>query len=336
VYLTMAEQAAAGYEGADQVLWLARTEADEANILVALDRALDSGDGETAGRMTWAMWLYWWLRGQPTTGRRRATQCLSIDLRPAVLARVQLTAATMSYAAGELDASAAHWEEAFHLGTQQDDPEIACAGRAGMGLAALGAGDLEAAEQCFRDALPLGVEAEESGIWLRSLVHVWLGTILLLRADPAGAVVEIEHGLELARTRGDRLSTYVALYNLSQAAIAAGDHSRARTYLREGIALSQQTQDLANLAYFLDALAVVESAENASARVAVLSGAAQILRETVGAKVYGYYLPDESLRTRAEQQARLALGEDAYDDAVDRGRALSPVDSVHFALHPAT
>lgn len=333
VYLALTEKSAVGYEGADQVHWLNLTQADVANILVAIDRSLDSGDGETAGRIIWAMWLYWWLRSQPSVGRRRALRCLTVDLPPPVLARVHLTAATMSYAGGDLPASAEHWEEAFRLGTQQDDPEIACAGRAGTGLAALGAGDLVRAQQYFTEALPLGLAAGVSGEWMRSLVHVWLGTILLLQGDPAGAVPEIERGLQLARKRGDRLSTYVALYNLSQAAITLGDHPLARTYLTEGIALSQQTQDLANLAYFLDALAVVEPAETAPGRIAVLLGAAQALRESAGAAV-GYYLPDESLRLRAEQQARATLGDDAYDDAVDTGRGLSPADIVSFALQP--
>lgn len=332
VYLALAEQAAVGYQGADQVRWLNLIQAEEANVLVAIDRSLDSGDGEIAGRITWAMWLYWWLRSQPSVGRRRAIRCLTVELPPPVLARVHLTAATMSYAGGDLPASAGHWEEAFRLGTEQDDAEIACAGRAGTGLAALGTGDLERAHRFFTEALPLGVSAGVSGEWLRSLIHVWLGTILLLQDNPAAAVVEIERGLSLARNRGDRLATYVALFNLSQAATALGDHPRARIYLTEGIALSQQTQDLANLAYFLDALAVVESAENAHDRVAVLLGAAHALRETVGATVYGYYLPDEALRVRAEQQARASLGEDAYDDAVDSGRGLDPIDIVRFAL----
>jgi predicted ATPase len=74
VFLTLAEEAAIGYEGSDQVVWLDRVQADEANILVAIDRALDSGDPETAGRITWAMWLYWWLRSQPSVGRTRATR----------------------------------------------------------------------------------------------------------------------------------------------------------------------------------------------------------------------------------------------------------------------
>jgi hypothetical protein len=131
--------------------------------------------------------------------------------------------------------------------------------------------------------------------------------------------------------RGDRLATYVALYNLAQAAIALDDHSLARGYLIEGIELSQQTLDLANLAYFLEALAVVESAENAPHRVAVLLGAAQTLRETIENKIYGYYLPDESLRARAAQEARKAMGEDAYDDAQDTGRALDVTETVLFA-----
>jgi hypothetical protein len=154
-------------------VWLDRVQADEANILVAIDRALDSGDPETAGRITWAMWLYWWLRSQPSVGRTRATRCLTTDLSPPVRARVHLAAATMCYAGGDLAASAEHWESAFHLGMQQNDPEIACAGKARTGLAALGGGDIEAAETFFREALPLGEQAGDSGVWLRSLVHVW-------------------------------------------------------------------------------------------------------------------------------------------------------------------
>lgn len=332
VFLAMAERAAVGYEKADQVTWLGRSEAEEANLHVAIDRSLDRGDGETAGRVTWAMWLYWWLRGQATVGRRRAEQCLAADLPPPLLSRVHLTAATMSYAAGDLDASARHWAEAFRLGTEENDPEVGCKACAGIGLAALGVGDLTTASKRFREALALGHDAGEAGIWLRSLAHVWLGTVLMLQSDNA-AVVEIQRGLELARGRGDRLSTYVALYNLSQAAIAAGDHVLARRYLEEGIGLSEQTQDMANLAYFLEALAVVESADEHPCRVAGLLGAAQLLRESVGANLYAYYQPDESLRAAAEQAARAVLGEDAYDDAADSGRAMEPFDIVRFALN---
>jgi hypothetical protein len=89
---------------------------------------------------------------------------------------------------------------------------------------------------------------------------------------------------------------------------------------------------MANLAYFLDALAVVESADDHSHRVAVLLGVAQSLRETVGVNVYAYYVPDESLRAAAEAAARTALGDDAFDDALDIGRGIDPREIGRLAL----
>lgn len=151
-------------------------------------------------------------------------------------------------------------------------------------------------------------------------------------ADAAAAVTEIERGLEIARARGDRLSTYVALYNLSQAAIALGDLDDARRHLDEGIALSEQTRDLANLAYFLETLAVVESADGRPGRVAALLGAAAGLREAVGAEVYGYYLPDESMRASAEQSARDTLGDNGFEEARETGRALDLTGITQLAL----
>ncbi len=330
VFVELAEQAAIGYEKADQVTWLARTEAEEANLLVAVDRCLDVGDAPTAARITWALWLYWWLRGRVTVGRRRAELCLAHDLSPHLAARVRLTAATMSYAAADLDACAEHWAEALRLGLLEADAEVICKAGAGVGLAALANDDISTAVTRFREALEYGVEAGEAGVWLRSLTHVWLGTVLLLQGDHADAVAEIDRGHALARGRGDRLSTYVALYNLSQAAIATGDPAGARRHLEEGIALSEQTQDMANLAYFLEALAVVDAADQH--RVGVLLGAAAALRATVGSSVYAYYRPDESLRDEAERRARAGLGTPAYDEAVEAGAAMDVPGMIRFAL----
>jgi tetratricopeptide (TPR) repeat protein len=335
VYLRFAEQAATGYEHADQVAWLARTEVDEANLLVAVERSLDAGDGATAGRITWYLWLYWWLRGQMTTGRRLAEACLAADLPPAEVGRVNLTAATMSYAAGDAEVAAGHWVEAARLGEEHGDAEVLAKGRAGTGLAALAGGDLEAAEDRFRASLAFCDDAGDAGPWMASLVHIWLGTVLLLRSEPAAAVASIERGLEIARGRGDRLSTYIGLYNLAQSCIALGDDAGARRHIEEGILLSEQTRDLANLAYLLETLAVVDSRAGRAERVATMLGAAAGLREVVGAEVYAYYLPDEALGEEAERSARLALGDDAYEDAVDTGRALDLPGIVDLALDGA-
>ncbi len=155
----------------------------------------------------------------------------------------------------------------------------------------------------------------------------------MLQGDHADAVAEIERGHALARERGDRLSTYVALYNLSQVAFAAGDQEQARRHLDEGIALSEQTQDMANLAYFLEGLAVVESADRREDRVGTLVGAAAALRATVGSSVYAYYRRHESLRAQAEDRARESLGPAAYDKAVEAGSTMDVPEMLRFALN---
>ena len=330
-YRGLALAGSSGIEQATQVLWLDRLQTDEPNLLVAVQRSLAGGYPDVGGQIVWNLWLFWWLRGQHTLGRAQAELCLGVPLSPPVLARVNLAAACMSYAGGDVPACTAYWIEALRLGEEQEDAEVICKAVSGTGLAALAAGDVAGAGERFRRALPLCAAAGEAGVWMSSLAHVWLGTVTLLQGDPAGAVAEVEQGLRIARSRGDRLSTYVALYNLSSAAIAGADHHRARRYLEEGIALSEQTSDLANLAYFLDALAVVESVTAAHRRVAVLVGAAQGFREVVGS-VYAYYVPDEALREAAEKAAREELGEDAYDDAVDVGRSLDLPGAVAFAL----
>ena len=141
--------------------------------------------------------------------------------------------------------------------------------------------------------------------------------------------------LERAHRRGDRLTAYVALFNLSQAAIAQGRLEVARDHLHEGIRLTQETGDLANLAYFLEALAVVEHEGGDPQRVGVLLGAGEAAREAVGGQVYGYYVPDEALRERCVAASREALGPDAYDDTVDAGRSLTPQEAIQYALTAA-
>jgi predicted ATPase len=331
-FLELAQQASAGYERAEQVHWLERTDADEANLLVAIDRSLDLGDADSAGRLTWCMWFYWWVRGQYAVGTRRAQRCLASDLSPAVRGRVHLAAATMTYAAGDVATGGGHWAEAARLGREERDPGLERTGYAGLGLVGLTRGDLEAAEADFGRALDLGAGLGEDGVWMTSLAHVWLGTVLLLRGDPPAAARQMRAGLRLARGRGDLLTAYVALFNLAQATVACGDTEAARRNLQEGVELAWQTHDVAALAYLLDGLAALEPAGTAPARVGVLLGAAEALRETVGAGAYAYLRPDEARRDTAREAARAALGADAFDDTVDVGRALSVQDAVRYAV----
>lgn len=161
VYRRLAREGASGIERADQVRWLDRIEAEEPNLLVAVERSLTDGDPDVGGRIVWKLWLYWWLRGQFSRGREQAERCLLEPLSPPVRARAILSAACMSYAGGDVAACTAYWHQALRLGEEQQDAEVICKSVPGTGLAALAAGDLVEAEARFRQALPLCTAAGE-------------------------------------------------------------------------------------------------------------------------------------------------------------------------------
>jgi hypothetical protein len=98
------------------------------------------------------------------------------------------------------------------------------------------------------------------------------------------------------------------------------------------VRLSRETGDLANLAYLLDALAVLGAAEGAHARVPLLLGAAQGIREAIGSYGYGYYRPPPGAMADAAEEARQHLGPDRYDDALDTGRSLTPERAAALAV----
>ena len=148
------------------------------------------------------------------------------------------------------------------------------------------------------------------------------------RREPGRAEQEIGEGLSSARSRGDTLSTYVALYNLAQLAISRGDLGLAARTLEEGVGLSEHTRDRANLAHFLDALSAVAALRGEAKRSALLIGAAEESLREVGAPVYNFYAPDPSLKERASAEARGALGHAAFEDLRDLGRAATFEEAV--------
>jgi predicted ATPase/DNA-binding XRE family transcriptional regulator len=332
-FLGLAEEVSPRYLDGGQVAALARADADHANLTAAVERSLAAGDVESAARVTWALWLYWWLRGHLAHGRRLSEDVLARGLPDGpVHARAALAAATMAFAMDDLPAARAWWERA--TAHADGDPVILANSVAGTGLYALARGDLAAAEAHFMQAVGHAEDGGPAAEWTWALSHVWLGTVALLGGEPAAAVPLIEAGLGSAHRRGDRLTSYIALYNLFQVELARGDHAAAHRHLDEGVRLSLETGDQANLAYLLDASAVLAAAAGQHARVPLVLGAAQAIRESLGSHGYGYYRPDPATIAAAAAAARGHLGDDRYDDALDTGRGLSPREAAAMVSGP--
>ena len=307
-YLTVAETNHSSYRDGGQVAALIRIDLEHANLTAAAERSLAAGDIETPARMAWELWLYWWLRGDHDHGRRFAESALhhAADLPDDVHARAALAAATMAFAMDDVPAAAGWWARSHeHAG---DDPAILSNAVAGEGLVALVDGDLALARDRFEAAMHHAEVGGPEVQWTWGLAHVWLGTVALLDGDADEAVRLIEAGLASAQeSRGPVVVLHRALQPLPGRARARRPRA-ARRHLEESTRLSLETGDQANLAYLLDAGAVLAAASDQHARVPLLLGAAQAIREAQGAQGYGYYRPDPAAITAAADDARSHLG----------------------------
>jgi hypothetical protein len=169
---------------------LERLERENANLRAAMGWALESEEAETAGRLCWALWLFWWARGYHQEGRRWSEAALKRELPFTWRAKVLPVATTMSYAQNDYDAAEERWREGLNVSRRDGDAVAHGYSSAGLGLVRMARGDYEGAAARLGDALPL---LERHGDPLVSL----------LRGDAARAEREIGEGLRSARIRGD-------------------------------------------------------------------------------------------------------------------------------------
>jgi predicted ATPase/DNA-binding XRE family transcriptional regulator len=201
-FLRLAESAYPELRGPRQVEWLERLERENGNLRAAMGWALSEDEAEIAGRMVWALWLFWLLRTHYDEGRRWVETLLERDLPPALRPRVLHVAAAMAYTQADYGACERYSAEALELARREDDALAEAYARCELGLVAMHRGNLETAESRFGEALPLVHRAGDEG--LASLVRAWLGTVLVLRGDNERAIQVFERGLEQDKGRQNR------------------------------------------------------------------------------------------------------------------------------------
>jgi hypothetical protein len=110
---------------------------------------------ETATRLGWALWLFWWLRGYHSEGRRWVELLLKRDLSPDLRPRATVVAAFMAYTQGDFEACEGYSAAALQLSRKVGDTLCTAYARFMLGPSAMHRGDFEAAMSCFEEALML-------------------------------------------------------------------------------------------------------------------------------------------------------------------------------------
>src|SRR5579884_1029708 len=156
-----------------------------------------------------------------------------------------------------------------------------------------------------------------------------LGNVARDQGDSAMARLLYEESLAIARELGDKRSIAISLINLGPLLCDQGDYLAARKSLAECLILCRELGERYVTPYALEAFAALAHAQQQPERAIRLSGAAQALRDAIGAPLP----PNEHAEyDRIQADLRATLGEDGYQAGLNVGRALSLEQAIAYAL----
>jgi predicted ATPase/class 3 adenylate cyclase len=369
-FLSVAEQAAAYLTGPEQGSWLARLDADQANLQRAAGYAADRPDGTAVVlRLGTALERYWHARSR----EREAFALLAPALRrPDARADPRLFAAALygaAWAGSSVDVPAAleFAGQAVQVARELADDRLLIQALNSRCAQHFWAGEPEA-------ALPFGQEAVERARRLGDDVLLGLSLLVYLipldAVDPARCPPLYAEAFACTGRSGDHFTDCTLHNNAGVAALEAGDVPAARAHLEAGARAAQQigwdavlisvnlgdvqraegdldgarstwqaalrasrrNGDILSMASACHGLARLAGDAGDWRRAAVLHGAAQALRDRIGGSWEQGIVRE---RRDSLSQARAHLGDEQLERAHAQGMALSLDQALDLALGEA-
>jgi predicted ATPase/DNA-binding CsgD family transcriptional regulator len=335
-YLALAERAAPELVGPDQVAWLDRLQAEHDNLRAAFGWAEATGDADAELRLGAALWRFWWQRAHLREGLDRLEAALARagGADPGPLSQVLEGAGVFAQILGA-DERAGRWlERGLALADERGDLPRAAAFHAWLGLEPLVRGAPAPAWAHLEQALAL---ARRSGD--RRAVALALRNLALAESLAAPSPAQprpllraaAEEAAGLYRELGDQRNLAIVLAVLARLQADAGE---ALGTLRESLRLAGRVKDpLAMISPGRTATVLVGD-RLAPERAARLLGIMEAMRaglddaDATVAYVTAFIEPlAREAADRLAERARDALGEAAFAQAVEAGRAV-PFDIV--------
>ncbi|WP_159767176.1 ATP-binding protein [Streptomyces sp. HM190] len=165
------------------------------------------------------------------------------------------------------------------------------------------------------------------------LTRIELACTLVSRGRAAEAIPLCAEAVAVCEAHGEQWVRSWALRVLALAHWSSGEYERAAGHARACLRLPYTERRHQGLAQTLDLLAAAEALAGRAERAAVLHGAVDRLWHAIGGDPTAAQRPDGP--SAAEHHAREVLGDHAYERSRRRGAALSPEETMAYALEEA-
>jgi predicted ATPase len=332
-FLALAEGAELQLSGADQLACLERLEAEHDNMRAALSWSLEK-EPETALRLVRPLARFWEMRARFVEGSRWLEAALRQSGRPdtitepATRAKLLSEAGTFAWHRGDYDRATELHGEALALYQELGDDSGVAFALTCLGTQRLENSDYERAAPLYEAALAISRRIGDRpniAMAIRNLAEVARQRGEYERAKTMGMEC-----LSLYQEMTDEFNIATTVGWLGLLTVWSGDeHDLAEGFLKEGLALNREIGNWDSGVYCLEGFAGLAGARGQGVRAARLWGAAEALRESIGApptpEARRYY--ERSMAT-----ARAQLGEAAWEAAFAQGMAMAPEEAAEYAL----
>ena len=328
-FLALAERGSPRLREADQVEWLEVFEREHDNMRGVLTWAAESGASDIELRLAGALAKFWEFHAHLTEGQRWLEGALSrgSDAPPELRAMCLDGAGVLARSQGEIKRAQSLLEESVAIRRQLGDKSALAASLRHLGTLLFDRNDLEGTRVHYEESLRLFREAgDEAGV-AGTLNN--LGVLATVHERWDTAAIFYEEALSFFRGYGDIQGIARALMNLGEVRMMQDKLVEAEELLKESFVLFQEIGSQWDIAYVLEGLAHVKTYRGSPGDAARLLGAAEALRETLGAP----RPPNEvEPHERHVARARSAMDPAGFTTAWNEGREMTIESALEFAL----
>jgi non-specific serine/threonine protein kinase len=338
-YLGLAERAAAGGFGEDQVAWLTRLQQETHNLRVALDYCYSTEGEEDPGlRLTVLLRHYWLIRGLFAEGRRWHDLAMKLDRGSSDGAWAVYGAGVLAVQQGDFEQANPLLNRAAELAADLQDRDLAAQVTTGQAMAMFHSGDVDGGRAGFERAL---AEYADVGYCepfaLSTLAR--LATACFLSGELDRAISLCEEALRRCEELGDAWNRGSALWVRAATRWLAGETDLAIEDALACLRIKESLGDLHSITQAIDLLAVCLATKGEFVRAAELSGAGDALWKMLRTphQAGPHYA---AARQGGADLCRQALGDEQFEVARQRGMSLSVSGAIALARNetprPAT
>jgi predicted ATPase/class 3 adenylate cyclase len=234
---------------------------------------------------------------------------------------------TLAAQQGDYETARTLYEASMVIRQQlNDQPRIASL-LSNLGLVAHYQGNYEEARSLYVRSLEIRYHLADQ--WAIAVSLNNLGYLALEQGDYETARTQLEVAINLQREVGDKSMMADALNNLGNVTRDQGDYQAARALYEEGLTINRDLGNKWGIAYLLEDIGGLAALQNQPERALRLIGAAEVLRESIGAA-----LPptEQAALARLLEPARQTLDEAATTSVMAEGRAMSLEQAIEYAF----